>query len=75
MAALSYLVKMGGTRNIEMIALAKQIWLFLIRQGITLIAEYLPGSLNVKADWASWNFQDASGWLLCRQAFLQICQI
>ena len=37
---------------------------FALSKEIMLTAEYLPGRLNVKADWAFRSFQDSSEWLL-----------
>ena len=74
MTALSYLVKMGGTRNREMATLAKEIWDFALSRKITITAEYLPGRLNTEADWASNHFQDSSEWLLSPWLFLLICK-
>lgn len=39
---------------------------------IIIIAEYLPGKLNVRADWSSRNFQDFSEWLLSPKMFQMI---
>ena len=47
-----------------MTALAKEIWEFALSQKIIITAEYLPGKLNVRADWVSRNFQDSSEWVL-----------
>ena len=47
---------MGGTASREMTALAKEIWELALLQKIIITAEYLPGKLNVRADWASKNF-------------------
>ena len=49
-AALAYLVKMEGTRNILMIQEAKDIWEFCLSNQIKLTAEYLLGTLNTRAD-------------------------
>ena len=38
----------------------KDIWTLVLPEGITITAEYLPGVLNTKADWAERNFQDSS---------------
>ena len=48
---LTYLVKMGGTQNLKMVELAKEIWEYFLKWGITITAEYLPSELNVAADW------------------------
>ena len=72
--ALSYLMKMGGTGSREMTAVAKEIWEFALSQKIITTAEYLPGKLNMRADWGSRNFQDSSEWLLSPKVFLVIIQ-
>ena len=51
MAALSYLLKMGGTKNPELMQISKEIWEFILEQRITITDEHLPGNLNCKADW------------------------
>ena len=51
MTALSYLLKMGGTKNPDLIQVSKEIWEFLLGQWITITAKHLPGNLNCKADW------------------------
>ena len=51
MTALSYLMKMeGGTKNQELTAISKEIWQYLLKQKVTITAEYLPGSMNVEGD-------------------------
>ena len=47
---------MGGTGSREMTALAKEIWELALSQKIIVTAEYLPGKLNVRTDWAFRNF-------------------
>ena len=59
--ALSYLMKVGGTRSREIKTLAKEISKFTLSQKIIITAEYLPGKLNVRANWASKNFSE---WML-----------
>jgi len=72
--ALSYIVKMGGTQNKDMIKLSKEIWDYLISQGITITLEYLPSHLNIEADWESRNCQDSSEWKLAPRVFRGMCQ-
>ena len=67
--AQSCLIKMGGTGSREMTALAKEIWESALSQKIIITAEYLPGKLNVRADWGSRKFLDSSEWLLPPKAF------
>ena len=51
MTALSYLLKMGGTKNPDLMQISKEIWEFLPGQGMTITAKHLPENLNCKADW------------------------
>ena len=67
--ALSYLMKMGWTGSREMTAMAKEIRGFTLSQKIIVTTEYLPGKLNMRADWASRNFPDSSKWLLSPKVF------
>ena len=71
--ALSYLVKMGGTKNLQMIEITKRIWKFLLQHKITLTAEWIPTDLNEAADWESRNVRDSSEWKLCPEVFKTLC--
>ena len=51
MTALGYLLKMGGTKNPDLMQILKEIWEFVLGQGITITAKHLLGNLNCKADW------------------------
>ena len=62
------------TKNKYLIELAKEIWKYLLHHGITIVAEYLPSSMNMEADWQSRNSKDHSEWKLCPQVFQGICQ-
>ena len=68
--ALSHLMKMNGTRSREMTALAPRK--FGNSQKIIITAEYLPGKLNVSANWAFRNFQDSSECFLSPKVFQMI---
>ena len=72
---LMHLLKMRGTGNKKFLDLAKDIWDYILKNGITITAEYLPNCLNVKADKQSRNPRDSSEWKLLPQIFHQICQI
>ena len=72
MTALSYLLKMGGTKNPELMQVSKEIWEFLLGLGIMITAEHLPGNLNCKADWESRHQKDSSEWKLCPLIFSKI---
>ena len=75
MAALSYLLKMGGTKNPDLVQISKETCDFLLGQGITIIAEHLPGNLHCKADWESCHQKDSSELKLCPLIFSKIQQI
>ena len=57
MIALSYLVKIGGTRSPELLQVANEICEYLLANRIAVTAEYLPSSLNIQADWQSRNWK------------------
>ena len=73
-AAISYIEKMGGTKNPRMLKLAKEIWQYLMSKKITLTVEYIPSELNVVADWESRNWKDSSEWKLNAGCFQKICK-
>ena len=75
MTALSYLVKMGETRSPELLQVAKEIWGYLLGNGIAVTAEYLPSILNIQADWQSRNHRDLSDWKLNTKIFYLIVKI
>ena len=58
--ALSYLLKMGGTKSQELLSVSKEIWDYLFKYQIMITAEYLPGCLNHQADWESRNQKDST---------------
>ena len=70
--ALSYLVKMGGTRNKSLTVLSKEICDYLLSKEITITAEYLPGLLNVETDTQSRTVRYASEWKLNPRIFQKI---
>ena len=73
-SALSHLAKMGGTKHEMMIDLSKEIWSYLTSKQITFTLEWIPSKLNVEADWASRNWQDASEWKLDPLFFQKVCK-
>jgi hypothetical protein len=62
--ALTYLVKMGGTRSPHLTKIAKRIWKFILDKGISLTAGWIPSKLNWRADQESRKPPDSSDWLL-----------
>ena len=72
--ALSYLIKMGGTKCPPMVIITKRIWEYLLRHEITITAQWIPSHLNTIADWESRNVRDSAEWKLCPRVFQSICQ-
>ena len=75
MNVLTNQMKMGDPLNKEIIPnrISKEIWEFAFSKEIMITAEYLPGRLDIMADWASRNCQDSSDWLLSPRVFQDIC--
>lgn len=70
--AIAYLNRLGGTRSYALCQLAISIWNWCLQKGITVHADHLPGQLNVRADFASRNWNDYSDWMLDPEVFSQI---
>ena len=66
---------MGETRSPELLQVAKEIWGYLLGNGIAVTAEYLPSILNIQADWQSRNHRDLSDWKLNTKIFYLIVKI
>jgi hypothetical protein len=62
--AITYILKMGGTRSPVLLQIAQELWKYSLGNKIMLTAEYLPGVLNQQADWESRHFLDSSNWKL-----------
>ena len=55
-------------------ALQGNLGIYLFQKEITITAEYLPGILNVNADWESRHTRDMSEWKLCPNVFWKMTQ-
>ena len=75
MTALSYFMKMRGTKNQELTVISKEIWEYLLKRNITISTEYLPGSMNVEANKESRQTRDFNEWKLNPTIFMKLCQI
>ena len=67
------LLKMGGTKNLQMVCLSKQIRELLLREKVTVTAEYLPSALNKHANIESRRKTDFSEWKLALSVFQRFC--
>ena len=70
--AIAYLNRLGGTRSYILCQLAISIWEWCLQKGITVHADHLPGRLNVRADYASRNWNDYCDWMLDPAVFTQL---
>ena len=75
MAALSYIDKMGGTHKKFLLNLTKEIWDYLLVNGIMVTIEYLPGTLTVEADHQSRSVMDSCELKLNPLIFKEICKV
>ena len=74
-SAVTYIQKLGGTRSSRLFGVAHELWEFCLQRKILLSAEYLPGYLNVRADWESRHLSDSSDWKLKESLFKQIDRV
>ena len=74
-SAISFVNNMGSIKSISSDMLVKQIWQWAIDRNIWLSAAYIPGKLNIEADFYSRNFQDKLEWMIDRDVFKRICYI
>ena len=67
--AVSYISNMGGAHSRLYNAVAKEIWLWTVTQGVWLTITHIPGKLNREADFGSRNFNDRTEWSLDPSTF------
>ena len=70
--AVSYINQKGGTVSQLLCQLALTIWTWCVERNVTLIAEHLPGRLNLKADKESRTAKDCCDWMLNQSVFHRI---
>ncbi|KAJ1092656.1 hypothetical protein NDU88_005766 [Pleurodeles waltl] len=63
-SAVHYINKLGGTRSLALLQIARTFWQYCLQNRISVMAEYLSGQLNVVADWNSRYLQEPSEWKL-----------
>ena len=69
---IAYINKMGGTRSIRMLEVAKELWQYCMSKEIMLTAEHLKGANNQIADRESRIYKDSSNWMLDKSVFRQL---
>jgi len=70
--AVAYVNKMGSTHSPALMHQACELWQWCLLRGITLSAEYLPGSQNKVADEESRAVWTSAEWRLNPDVFLMI---
>ena len=70
--AVSYINQKGGTVSQLLCQLALTIWTWRVERNITLLAEHLPGHLNIQADEKSRTAKDRCNWMLNQSIFQRI---
>ena len=70
--AIAFLNKVGGNYSHSLSDLAKEVWMWCIKTKITIHAEHLPASENIRVDWESRHLTDSSDWKLHRKVFLSL---
>ena len=69
---LTYFLKMRSTKNLQMVCLSQQIWELLLREKVTVTAEYLPSVLNKHADIEPRRKTHSSKWKLALSVFQRL---
>ena len=62
--AVAYINNLGGTVSAQATILARDLWMWCLERGILILAQYLPGEENIRADRESWVMRDRSDWML-----------
>jgi len=70
--AVTYINQKGGTTSSQLCHLAISMWMWCMEKNITLVAEHLPGHLNVIADQESRSMRDCCDWMLNPKVFWTI---
>lgn len=70
---VSYINLMGGTHSTQCNSIAHEIWQLAIKHDIMLHASFIPGHLNVDADYASRHFNEDIEISLNQDVFGDIC--
>ena len=67
--AVSYISNMGGTHSRLCSAIAKEIWLWTMTQGVWITITHIPGKVSKEADFGSRNLNDRTEWSLDASLF------
>ena len=70
--AIAYINHMGGTKSIQLNALAIDLWNWCIERNLWVSAVHIAGKLNTFADEKSRHFSDKHEWKLNKNCFNEI---
>ena len=70
--AVAYINHPGGTVSLQLVQLAKTLWLWALQWDITLLAQHIPGVTNQVADKESRTTMDCLDWKLSLEVFQKI---
>ena len=70
--AAAYINHLGGTVSLQLVQLAKTLWLWALQRDITLLAQHIPGVTNQVADEESKTTTDRLDWKLSLKVFQKI---
>lgn len=70
--SVAYINKMGGTKSVSCNNVTSQIWEWAEQKNVWITASYIPGVLNVEADFESRHFSHNTEWKLNTKIFSQI---
>ena len=70
--AVAYINHLGGTVSLQLVQLAKTLWLWALQRDIILSAQHIPGVTNQVADKESRTTTDRLDWKLSLEVFQRI---
>ena len=71
--AVAYINHLGGTVSLQLVQLAKTLWLWALQRDVTLLAQHIPrGVTNQVADEVSGTTTDPLDWKLSLEVFQKI---
>ena len=76
-STVAYINHMGGTHSSQLpiVNLAIQFWLWVLKEGIVLMAKHIAGKNNVSEDWMSHAHRDQIDWMLNQKVYQKINQL
>ena len=70
--AVAYVNNLGGTVSKHLASLARDLWMWCLQRDIHLVAQHLPGRLNITAEEESRAQFDRTDWMLNPRIFTKL---